>query len=1767
MICHIAFESDYSCEYNKFIQNSFDINDHVFLITGRASWDPSKKYTYANSLYVQSLEEPQAVQIIESAKRVIIHGLFFKQVVEFFFHHRQFLKKTDWMVWGGDFYVYREAGTVANPSEYEQMRRTVISNMDRIIALPEEFRLIQDVYQTRASQIDALYPLILDYGYLDTIRNETQHNMLPVIQIGNSGTPTNCHLETFAVLERFKGERFEVFCPMSYGNEQYIEYVVKTGRDNFGAGFHPMTAFQPFQEYANFLNTVDVAIMNHDRQQAVGNILSLLYLGKKVYMRNGTASSDFFRRYGLMIHDAQEIGSQSFEEFLAFDRRHAGHNIETIRNNFSNGKCRDAWASVFAESNKVTVAPEKPDLIADLKQRYFPGSTFVGPYERNGNAFCVPEEQWLWARRHFIRGVVLDMSTPRYWHDYVHELPTVDRVLISEYNSPIVAKYEHQSPADIVGDFCSTPPPMPANSVDTIICLSILEHCADPFAMVRNLGMIAKPGGYILIDAPFAYIDGHLSPDYWRFGRDGLRLLAEKADLQIVEEGSFGDLGKFLIPEFGKDASANGNHRGIPLCTWIVCRKPVEAVLDLNTSNPSTDVIGSTTRLYAGDVPDRPEYNGWIGLSLSQENDRHIRHDITRPLPFPDNSVEAFQAEDVLEHIQYDRLVPILDEVHRVLRPGALFRLSVPDYRCDVLEGRSVKNDQGEIIFDPYGGGTQENPGHVWFPRYKTLKSLLEKSRFSSEGMITFLHFYDEGGLGVTRPIDYSKGHVQRTPDFDPRVRSPYRPMSLVVDLTKGPSAATAQNAHATAGTTPASTAKLVKMSFVMIVLNGMPFIEHALKAIYDEAHEIIIVEGAVEKCLFAANPDGSSMDGTVECIQSFPDPQRKIRLIQGRWPEKCEMQNAALDYVTGNYVWLVDSDEIYKRADIDRIRALLAEDPAITQVNFIPDNFWKGFDYLFVSPRFFEPANHYRRLFKFKPGSHFTTHRPPTMVWPGQDIPTEQMKLLDGAATRKMGIYPYHYSYVLDSQVRQKIELYRRYGWGDGWRVDLERWYREFFQQWTPENGRELERFYPIWTGDPHSSSVPFTGTHPEVMAELITACRGSELASLDGSGIKTPRVPDGPDAAATAGAAGGNIAKKFRIAGEGVVGSDLTQIQEGSGFEASLRELVLSIKPRMIIETGTYLGTGTTRIVATALRDGGLAGTTFYSIECNPTHHRQSYLNLDQAGLLPFVKPILGLSVPRNLLPSIERILDDTVRNVVEDGIFVDHQEQDRAALYNRETDFPDIPDDLIGACLEQSGGRPDLVLLDSGGHMGSVEFNYVIEQLQGECYLVLDDIRHVKHYQSFQQLRNDPRFTVVTSSDEKFGFCIARFSPEAGKGPEAEVEKRWILWVRPDSIGDNILAMAALPHLKARRPDAAIAVFCQEHVAELYEACPAVDRVITFNRQRALHDEAYRSAILGQLQALRADICLNSVYSRDLIVDFFATRSGAQERIALMGDLSNTTAQDREAYNQFYTSIVTSAGDHKPEMERHQDFLRGIGITGERLKPSLWVLPEDIAFGDRFFKEQGFEPEKTIALFAGAQYGVRLYGGYGAALAAFCRENGFSVVALGAAGDHGINQHNLDAIGVKTANLNGATTLRQGAAILSRCRLAVGAETGLAHMACAVGTPNVILLGGGHFGRFMPYSPLTSVVCLPLECYGCNWQCRYERVHCVRDISPAVIAEALRHSLAGSAGRIRYFVQGGSLWKPEAGGPVREIPARFMSVGGELITVENTEQHYGN
>ena len=200
------------------------------------------------------------------------------------------------------------------------------------------------------------------------------------------------------------------------------------------------------------------------------------------------------------------------------------------------------------------------------------GGDFTGPYERAGYVTGFLEEQWLWKQRARLAGRVLDMSTPRHWHEWIHDLPGA-KVTISDLDQNVILKAGHSSPVDLKANFCAERLPVAPGSFEAVLCLSILEHCREPGRLVRNLHEILAPGGTLLVSTPFVYLEGHCEPDYWRFGREGLRLLAEEAGFKLIDTAGLGDVSFILADVLGFEQSAGNTHLGLPLLTCLRATK------------------------------------------------------------------------------------------------------------------------------------------------------------------------------------------------------------------------------------------------------------------------------------------------------------------------------------------------------------------------------------------------------------------------------------------------------------------------------------------------------------------------------------------------------------------------------------------------------------------------------------------------------------------------------------------------------------------------------------------------------------------------------------------------------------------------------------------------------------------------------------------------------------------------------------------------------------------------------------------------------------------------------------------------------------------------------------------------------------------------------------------------------------------------------------------------------------------------------------------
>ena len=127
------------------------------------------------------------------------------------------------------------------------------------------------------------------------------------ILLGNSGSIMNNHIEAFDILKKEEIGDKKIIVPLSYGDSEYTKTIIKKGKEIFGDKFIPLTKFIPREEYNKITLSCSIVFMNHYRQQAMGNILTAIWLGSKVYMNNSTTSYKYLSRIGIKINSIQDL--------------------------------------------------------------------------------------------------------------------------------------------------------------------------------------------------------------------------------------------------------------------------------------------------------------------------------------------------------------------------------------------------------------------------------------------------------------------------------------------------------------------------------------------------------------------------------------------------------------------------------------------------------------------------------------------------------------------------------------------------------------------------------------------------------------------------------------------------------------------------------------------------------------------------------------------------------------------------------------------------------------------------------------------------------------------------------------------------------------------------------------------------------------------------------------------------------------------------------------------------------------------------------------------------------------------------------------------------------------------------------------------------------------------------------------------------------------------------------------------------------------------
>jgi lipopolysaccharide heptosyltransferase II len=128
------------------------------------------------------------------------------------------------------------------------------------------------------------------------------------------------------------------------------------------------------------------------------------------------------------------------------------------------------------------------------------------------------------------------------------------------------------------------------------------------------------------------------------------------------------------------------------------------------------------------------------------------------------------------------------------------------------------------------------------------------------------------------------------------------------------------------------------------------------------------------------------------------------------------------------------------------------------------------------------------------------------------------------------------------------------------------------------------------------------------------------------------------------------------------------------------------------------------------------------------------------------------------------------------------------------------------------------------------------------------------------------------------------------------------------------------------------------------------------------------------------------------------------------------------------------------------------------------------------------------------------------------------GYAIVVLGGASEAAICERIAKSIGRNTASLAGKTTVRDSCEVLARCAILVCNDSGVQHLAAAVGTPCVSLFTRREFpGMWWPHGPQHEVLLKDVECHTCFLDSCPHDNKCIKAIGVDEVIAAVGRVLA--------------------------------------------------
>lgn len=273
---------------------------------------------------------------IDSFDVIVIHYLRHDDI-QFLIHH-SISKPILWFSWGADIYILGEFYNRFNLKKTRRLRmrlgfktsfifgiKTCVLSMfpksydrkqhhiDRLKAI-KSIDYIINVMPGEGDLLNKNYHFNIPSRHINLVDTSlAKENYAPLsgknILIGNSASFTSNHIEAIDWILKMDLTNRKIIIPLNYGNDNLANAISVYAQKKLGDKVIILRDFIPFEEYLELMNSCEIVILNHLRQQAVGNVISGLLNGSNLYFRSESPVYQFLNDKGFHVQTIQNASS------------------------------------------------------------------------------------------------------------------------------------------------------------------------------------------------------------------------------------------------------------------------------------------------------------------------------------------------------------------------------------------------------------------------------------------------------------------------------------------------------------------------------------------------------------------------------------------------------------------------------------------------------------------------------------------------------------------------------------------------------------------------------------------------------------------------------------------------------------------------------------------------------------------------------------------------------------------------------------------------------------------------------------------------------------------------------------------------------------------------------------------------------------------------------------------------------------------------------------------------------------------------------------------------------------------------------------------------------------------------------------------------------------------------------------------------------------------------------------------------------------------